>query len=276
MPVFTKSEYRNRDERPDIYDAWARLPVAATIDGIKVSWVGPLIDLAESFRPLVTPPGASLAPSLPEDLARLSRLRRIAGWVSHDPATSDDFTSALFEAANMMLLLDVNVLYFASREIQANGPELLRTIAAVGTVDAALSVASYRDGALGWTRPVFRSRMASATLTDVRHPLVGEAVANSIALAPPHGILVTGSNMSGKSTLLRTIGVNVVLAQTINTCFASRYEAPVFTVRSVIGRSDDLMAGKSYYRDEVEAVLALVDASRREDPHLSLQRHRRS
>jgi hypothetical protein len=45
MPVFTESEYRNRDERPDIYEAWDRLPVAATIDGIKVSWVGPLIEL---------------------------------------------------------------------------------------------------------------------------------------------------------------------------------------------------------------------------------------
>ena len=43
------------------------------------------------------------------------------------------------------------------------------------------------------------------------------------------------------------------------------YSAPVFTVRSVIGRSDDLVAGKSYYRDEVEAVIALVHASRSPD-----------
>ncbi len=57
-------------------------------------------------------------------------------------------------------------------------------------------------------------------------------------------------------TFLRTIGVNAVLAQTVNTCLATAYRAPVFTVRSVIGRSDDLMTGKSYYRDEVEAVLA--------------------
>ena len=76
--------------------------------------------------------------------------------------------------------------------------------------------------------------------------------------------------MSGKSTFLRTIGVTAVLAQTVNTCLATAYSAPVFTVRSVIGRSDDLMAGKSYYKDEVEAILALVHASRSHRPHLFL------
>ena len=91
---------------------------------------------------------------------------------------------------------------------------------------------------------------------------------NSIALAPPHGVLVTGSNMSGKSTFLRTVGINVVLAQTLNTCLARAYEAPVYCVRSCIGRSDDLIAGKSYYLVEVESVLALVKASGELSPHL--------
>ena len=91
---------------------------------------------------------------------------------------------------------------------------------------------------------------------------------NSIALGPPHGVLVTGSNMSGKSTFLRTVGINVVLAQTINTCLAESYEAPVYHVRSCIGRADDLIAGKSYYLVEVESVLALVKASEQPKPHL--------
>jgi len=74
--------------------------------------------------------------------------------------------------------------------------------------------------------------------------------------------------MSGKSTLLRTVGVNVVLAQTVNTSLARAYEAPVYQVRSCIGRSDDLLAGKSYYLVEVESVLSLVHASERAEPHL--------
>jgi DNA mismatch repair ATPase MutS len=81
-------------------------------------------------------------------------------------------------------------------------------------------------------------------------------------------VLITGSNMSGKSTFLRTIGVNVVLAQTVHTTLARRYEAPFYQVRSCIGRADDLIAGKSYYLVEVESVLALVRAAERSEPHL--------
>ena len=139
--------------------------------------------------------------------------------VAHDPVTSDDLASAVYESLNMLLLLDVNVLCVASREIVSNGAALLQIVAVVGTVDAAVAVVSYREGTADWTRPVAAGGH-SASMRGLRHPLVSDAVPNSVKLAPPHGILVTGSNMSGKSTFLRTVGVNVVLAQTVNTCLA--------------------------------------------------------
>ena len=125
-------------------------------------------------------------------------------------------------------------------------------------------------GRTGWTRPVRLAPRAAVTLDDVRHVLVPHAVPNSIALAPPHGVIITGSNMSGKSTFLRTVGATMVMAQTVNTCLASRYEAPPFMVRSCIGRNDDLVAGKSYYIVEVESVLGLVRASETTVAHLFL------
>jgi len=76
--------------------------------------------------------------------------------------------------------------------------------------------------------------------------------------------------MSGKSTFLRTVGVNAILAQTLNTCLAREYSGPVFDVRSAIGRSDDLIAGKSYYLAEVETLLGLVRLSGSAHPHLFL------
>jgi DNA mismatch repair ATPase MutS len=74
--------------------------------------------------------------------------------------------------------------------------------------------------------------------------------------------------MSGKSTFLRTVGVNAVLGQTINTCLAREYRAPIFHVRSCIGRADDLPAAKNYYIAEVEALLEIVRASDDSTPHL--------
>ena len=175
----------------------------------------------------------------------------------------------LFEYLNLVLWLDGNALFFGARELRARSSELLRVIAAVGEVDAALSVASYRAGTAGWTRPVFNPS-GPVRLDDVRHPMLPDAVPNSIGLLPPNGVVITGSNMSGKSTFLRTVGVTAILAQTINTCLARRYEAPSFVVRSCIGMADDPATGKSYYLVEVESVVALLKAARGGVAHLML------
>jgi len=230
--------------------------------------LGPLLSAGRRLAPLGTEDTAAITGSLGSDLAALDRLGRIASWVSRDPLSVDGLTFAVMEFLNALFLIDANALHLAVRELPGRTPHLLRVIATVGEIDAAIAVASFRTGCDGWMRPRFARPDAPARFTDLRHPLLDEAVPNSIALAPPHGVLVTGSNMSGKSTFLRTVGVNVVLAQTINTCLATGYSAPVYAVCSCIGRADDLIAGKSYYLVEVESVLALVRASERAEPHL--------
>ena len=223
--------------------------------------LGPLVAAADALRFLDTEGAGPITGSLAADVAALARVRRIAAWVTRDAAASFDPFSVLYEYLNMLFLFDANALYFGGRELRARSGELLRVIAAVGEVDAALAVASFRAGTSNWTRPVFSKAGGPARLTAVRHPLIADAVPNSIALAPPHGVIVTGSNMSGKTTFLRTVGVAAVMAQSINTCLADVYAAPVFFVRSCIGRADDLAAGKSYYIVEVECVLDLVRAA---------------
>jgi DNA mismatch repair ATPase MutS len=239
--------------------------------GGEIVWfrqVGPLLSAARELAVLGTEETAAITGSLVSDLSALRRLGGIARWVSRDPLATDTLTFAALEFLNMLFLMDANALYFAGREVRAKAPQLLRVIETVGDIDTAIAVASFREGTDGWIRPRFVAPDKGARFSEVRHPLVDDAVPNSIALAPPHGVLVTGSNMSGKSTFLRTLGVNVVLAQSVNTCLARGYEAPVYQVRSCIGRADDLVAGKSYYLVEVESVLALVNASESDEPHL--------
>jgi len=214
---------------------------------------------------LPAPAGAVLSGDLP----KLARVTAIARWVGRDPLTANPLVASLHEYLNLLFLLDANALYFAVGQLRDCREALLRVIATVGEVDAAISVASLRAGRDAWVRPQFQGT-GRAFLGGMRHPLIAAPVANSIALAPPHGVLVTGSNMSGKSTFLRTVGVTVVMAQSINTCFADEYRAPVMVVQSCIGRSDELIAGKSYYIVEVEEVLSRVKASATERPHLFL------
>jgi hypothetical protein len=239
--------------------------------GSEIVWfrqVGPLLGAAKVLTILHEDHVAPLTQALHDDLPTLRRLGAIAQWVSRDPVRAGELLGAFLEYLNLLFLLDANALYFAGLELERRAAPLLRVLESVGEIDAAIAVASVRAGASGWTHPEFVASGAPAAFTGLRHPLVDDAIPNSITLAPPHGALVTGSNMSGKSTWLRTVGVNVVLAQAIHTCLADVYAAPIYHPRSCIGRADDLLAGKSYYLVEVESVLALVKASERPEPHL--------
>ncbi len=234
--------------------------------------VGPVLAAAGALKPLVTTDVAAIAEPLERDLPKLSTLRRVASWAGRDTSgsASGDISALGLEFLNLLLSLDGNALFFGARELHAHTADLRRVLHAVGEIDAAQSIASYRAATNGWTRPSRRPAGSRTVLAGVRHPLLPDAVPNSLSLSPPNGVVITGSNMSGKTTFLRTLGVTAVLAQTINTCVCDAYEAPVFVVRSCIGRADDPSSGKSYYLVEVESVLDLLRAAESAEPHLIL------
>ena len=241
----------------------------------------PLIATAEELQFLAGPDIDPIVGDVRSELPAVRRLKLISRWINGNPfllstgsggfaILLSDVVGAVYEYLNLALLLDGTGVYFGTRDLSRASGSLVRIVAATGEVDAATSVASYRAGRDDWTRPDFRLDAAATELVDLRHPLLDSAVPNSITIKAGHGVLVTGSNMSGKSTFLRTVGVNAVLAQTINTCLAREYRAPIFEVRSCIGRADDILTGTSYYIAEVEALLELVRASAGPAPHVFL------
>ena len=243
--------------------------------------LAPVISTGQSLRFLTAADVQPLIGPLQSDTQRLGRLKTIARWIAGDPLMLpersgssgllvNDVVTVFYEYLNLLFLLDANGVCFGAGQLRTHGAAFLRVAAAIGEVDAALSVASVRAGRADWTRPSFSAPGAPAEWREVRHPLIEDAVPNAIALPLAHGALITGSNMSGKSTFVRTIGVTTVMAQTLNTCLATKYEAPILRVRSSIGRSDDLLTGTSYYVAEVEALLDLVNASADTASHLFL------
>ncbi len=248
-----------------------RLAIAGEIGGMigVFRQVAPLLHAADVVASLRTPETDPILAVLDEVRPGLRRLRLYATWAGSPPG-GNELVDAFFQYLNLLFLLDANAFHLGSRELRRRADALLAVVGAVGEADAAMAVASYRAGTAGWTRPRRSAPGAPLRLAGLRHPLVAGAVANDVVLGPPAGLLLTGANMSGKSTLLRTIGINVVLAQTINTCLATSFEAPVLQVRSLMGRSDDLIAGKSYYLVEVEAIVDMLAAAAGGVPHLFL------
>lgn len=106
--------------------------------------VSALVSAAEVVRRAALP--GPVADSLAEELPKLERLTAIARWVGRDPSRSNEVVAAFWEYLNLLLLLDINVLSYAVGELRTSGGALLKVIAAVGQVDAAIGVASLRAG----------------------------------------------------------------------------------------------------------------------------------
>ncbi len=136
-------------------------------------------------------------------------------------------------------------------------PALRTLYRRLGELDAFQSVASMRRGMRYCCKPEFVEQKDYFNVVQMGHPMIKGAVCNDITI-DGHNIVLTGSNMSGKSTFLRTIGVNAILAQTFYMAMAKKYQTSFFNVLSSISPSDDLMEGRSYYMAEAEALLRMI------------------
>ncbi|MDB4533572.1 DNA mismatch repair protein MutS [Vicingaceae bacterium] len=136
----------------------------------------------------------------------------------------------------------------------------------IGEIDAAISTASLMDDEIQQCTPVFTEQKEVKT-NEITHPLIDQCVSNDISLTGK-SVLLTGSNMSGKTTFIRSVAINALLAQTLNICFAKEYSAPFFKIYSSIRITDDLLQNTSYYLGEVLAVKNIIEASESDSPCL--------
>ncbi|GAB3635377.1 hypothetical protein GCM10027422_09670 [Hymenobacter arcticus] len=187
--------------------------------------------------------------------APLSRLRSIM-WQAAFFQLQDPLL--VFSILKMLLLLDVLVYNRCRAAVQQHAPAIRAVFEAVGYIDCALAVASFRQRHATCV-PQFGSAAEGIQLQAAYHPLVPGCVPNDLTLAGP-GVLLTGSNMAGKTTFMRTLGVNALLAQTVATCPATAYRAPFCRVLTSLSLADSLPTGKSYYLVEAETMRQLLRA----------------
>ena len=224
-------------------------------------WVAPFLSVGQILQTArhvvaVEPPTEPTTVVVRERLPRLARLGRIARWLGRDPSRSD-LAALGAEYLNWFFCADGIALLVAFGVVERHQQDLREIAEALGRLDAAIAVASVRAGSR-WTRPEFVDPSAPASLVGIAHPLVSDCVPNTVTLGPVDGIILTGANMTGKSTFIRAVGTNVILAQSLCTVFAESYTAPWMRVRSCINPSDSLEAGKSLYQMEAEAVVSIL------------------
>ncbi len=200
--------------------------------------------------------------SVAEDISLLrpfQRQMRLLGMVNEGGIRDDlgQIGSYFMELLKAFFLIEVYTLFHLTRELETKKTAVVSLFNYVGNIDLAISVASLRSGNLRTCRPQFSQPVKEMRLKNIYHPLVGNCVKNDLTINGK-SILITGSNMSGKSTFLRTIILNSILAQTINTCFADEFISPPLKQYSSILIDDNLFAGTSYYLEEVHVMGSLI------------------
>jgi len=98
------------------------------------------------------------------------------------------------------------------------------------------------------------------------HPLIAEPVPNSIR--ENRSVLITGSNASGKSTFIKTLAINAILAQTIYTSTSRSYEASYFFIYSSMALRDNIFSKESYYMVEIKSLKRILDVINEDIPVL--------
>jgi DNA mismatch repair ATPase MutS len=175
----------------------------------------------------------------------------------------------MMEYINIFFLLEIRAFYAAVDEIAKHTQDLRDLYQTIGEIDALQSAASYRASLPGYAEPEFVREGIHLEVSEARQPLLEKAVPASVGFQK-NVVLITGSNMGGKSTFLRNIGTNALLAQTIATTLTSHYKGNFFQIITSISRTDDLLTGKSFYYVEAERILRTMQSFRTNMPTLCI------
>lgn len=126
----------------------------------------------------------------------------------------------------------------------------------VGELDASISILSFRESLPYYCTPQFHDTN-TLDFQGLYHPLLAAAIPNDGIIH--RDCIVTGSNASGKSTFIKAIAINGILAQTIYTCTAHSYKARCFLVMTSMAVRDNISEGDSYFITETKSLKRILD-----------------
>jgi len=218
-------------------------------------------DLA-SFTTMLSAVGnfARIVPPIKiNELDTLRNLRDLAAglnkkvfWLCLDEMQASDLAAAIFGFLNLFGLSRLIAFLRTVDDLTKSRDQIRRIFEAIGSLDAHLAIASWMQDVPVSTIPSFNST-GTIDVAGMYHPLIQEAVPNSVFLQK-ESALITGSNMAGKTIFIKTVGLNVIFAQTLFVCLAERASLPRLIVRSSIKGEEKVIDGQSYYSREIELI----------------------
>lgn len=188
----------------------------------------------------------------------MKKLASLLDWVG------DSAGNAYFFLINVLVFADVFILFNLNKWRNLNGDRIEKWLEVMGEFDALASISNLSFDHEEWCFPEVTDKV-SVVGNEIRHPLIGDrAVANNYELENPKRItLITGSNMSGKSTFLRTIGINLILSYIGAPCAANTFKCNIMNVYTCMRTKDNLEESISSFYAEILRIKLLIEACKR-------------
>ncbi|MBR5361336.1 MAG: hypothetical protein IK123_10645 [Lachnospiraceae bacterium] len=196
--------------------------------------------------------------SLRGSVKSMAAFNRMSGLVMNRTSGSGNPLEIVMDYIRMFTHIDIIKFFHMRDEVARHRDDIDSLLTVTGFIDVSIAVGSYRTFLGRYCKPEFTSGGLKAR--NIYHPLLEEPVANDVDLN--RGMLLTGSNASGKSTMLRTLAIAAITAQSIGTVAAESYSAPVFRVYTSLALNDSILRGESYYMTEIRSLKRIIDAGK--------------
>ncbi|RPI19932.1 MAG: hypothetical protein EHM61_27995 [Acidobacteria bacterium] len=222
----------------------------------QLTFLTSLLTVASRLAALLPPGRVAEIDVLRKHRTLAVRLNRRMFWLCVDEARLNEISSAFFIFLNVFGLSKLVAFLRSVDDLRSSRAEIRAIFDAVGSLDALLAAAGYEESLGPHCQPILNAN-GLVDVAGIYHPLIGNPVGNSFRLES-RSALITGSNLAGKTTFIKTIGVNLILARTLYMCLAESAILPEVTVRASIKHDDRVLDGHSYYSREIEQIATFV------------------
>ena len=193
--------------------------------------------------------------SCKDEMKKLSGILDWAGNSSHN---------AYYLLLNIIIFSDVFLMKKLESWRRKNGGNLEKWLGIMHEIDALCSISNISFDNSDWVYPSI-SNKTEIEGVNIGHPLLGtRAVRNTFSLTKEHKVaLITGSNMSGKSTFLRTIGINLLLSYIGAPVCAEKFSCGIMNIYTCMRTKDNLEESISSFYAEILRIKLLIEACER-------------
>ncbi|WP_037463972.1 MutS-related protein [Shimazuella kribbensis] len=187
---------------------------------------------------------------------KLKKATFISQFLLQDDGNGSNLVLQLFTFLKSIFLIDYFIFRYILNVLNNNRDIYETAWRKVGDIDCCYSIALWRKTLPYYCLPKYENN-TTLIIQDAYHPLLNKPVGNDFDFHK--NILLTGSNASGKSTFIKTIAINIVLSQALNTSTSKKITLRRGLVYSSMAMSDDIEKGQSYFLSEIYALKRIFD-----------------